>query len=73
MATNVLNFAGALSYSAFRRVILQKIVPGQPLITYLILKSNFWIGKGGRTRKVTTVQEKVSTVTLIIITYSPDI
>ena len=51
--------ADALSYLAFKHAILPKTALDQPLTTSLILKSNSWIEKGGRTRRATTVQEKV--------------
>ena len=51
--------ADASSYLAFKHAILPKTALDQPLTTSLILKSNSWIEKGGRTRRATTVQEKV--------------
>lgn len=68
-------FAGALSYSAFRHAMLQKVASGQPLTMFLTLKLSYWIGKGGRMKRAMTVQEKVCqynrTTMTVIITYSP--
>ena len=51
--------ADASSYLAFKHAILPKTALDQPLTTFLISKLNSWIEKGGRTRRATTVQEKV--------------
>ena len=61
MVTNLLKFAlaGALSYSAFKRAILQKIALGRPLTTFLISKLNSWNARGGRMRRATMAREKV--------------
>ena len=48
-------FSGALSYSAFRPTILQRVVLAQPLSTFLTSKLSSWNERDGRTRRAMMV------------------